>query len=207
MPSCQRCGNKYMRYIPRIAGYRCDQCGATDTEDIDSATIAYDKALIKAEEHIVVGNWSQAINSIRYLCDQRPADPRAYQVLLKAYTQNYTIMPKDCNKKEAAACWDKLLRLNNINRELLLYRKKQERILRNEAGEKAYSCVCYSVLFFIMLAITPVAYELSLVEGIIFTVVDFIIICMLIEKEPVKALKRHIYFQKTRLNNPFEYRD
>ena len=161
MPSCTRCGYRYMRYIPRIAGYKCDQCGAIDNEDINSETIAYDKALLKAEEHLIVGNWSQAISSVRHLCDSRPSDPRAYQTLIKAYTENYTIMPSDYNKTEAAACWDKLHRLNKISRELLMYRNKQEKYMREEAENKAFSRVCYVVLFLLMLVITPVAFKLS----------------------------------------------
>lgn len=207
MPSCTRCGYRYMRYIPRIAGYKCDQCGAIDNEDINSETIAYDKALLKAEEHLIVGNWSQAISSVRHLCDSRPSDPRAYQTLIKAYTENYTIMPSDYNKTEAAACWDKLHRLNKISRELLMYRNKQEKYMREEAENKAFSSVCYVVLFLLMLVITPVAFKLSVVVGIIFIVVDFVLICMLIEKEPVKAVRRHRYSQKTKLNNPFGYRE
>lgn len=145
MPSCTRCGYRYMRYIPRIAGYKCDQCGAIDNEDINSETIAYDKALLKAEEHLIVGNWSQAISSVRHLCDSRPSDPRAYQTLIKAYTENYTIMPSDYNKTEAAACWDKLHRLNKISRELLMYRNKQEKYMREEAENKAFRvCVMLS---------------------------------------------------------------
>ena len=90
-----------MRYIPRIAGYKCDQCGAIDNEDINSETIAYDKALLKAEEHLIVGNWSQAISSVRHLCDSRPKDLCSkFLHNNNCYTEKMEVLPWSRLQKE-----------------------------------------------------------------------------------------------------------
>lgn len=118
---CRRCGGRHFRYDPRQMAEVCVLCRTP----VDTAQRAQlDRSLALAQEHLRVGNWSEAASTLTSLTSQTPGDVRLYYGLLRAYTHDFSDVELSSGRVAAADAWDKLVRLGSLSPEMAQYKRR-----------------------------------------------------------------------------------
>lgn len=127
--TCPRCGCAGNHYRQSDMRFVCDQCGQpADDSQLDQQRQVFDRSIRLAQEHLRVGNWEACAVIVRPLSQQRPADPRPYQLLLAALTQNYTdfLLNGSPAHAEAEICWTKLRNLRGLDGRMIQYAARRK---------------------------------------------------------------------------------
>ena len=206
---CSRCGCTGKHYNSNIAGYVCNQCGhPVDSYENEQVRANYDRAILNAKDHMRVGNWQECINIVEPVVNTRPADFRAYSVLLAALTSGYTdYLIQDIYKRNKAAdCWDKLMALRKINAYMRDYQSKREQEIRQYYGDRMHLAITLFVIVGLMCLLLPTCCMISgTLSFFLLIAISGITVLNVKKNKPLEVLIKANYLKKTKLDNPFRY--
>ena len=115
---CPQCGCTSFHYNPRRMKIVCNMCGhAIDDEQEQQRRQAYDRNFYEATQNIRVGNYGTALSTLNSLKNQYVADPRIYQAIQQAASEDYHLEADDLSADKMsvlADSWEKLTRLNAL---------------------------------------------------------------------------------------------
>lgn len=136
---CSRCGCSSFHYNRSRMRMECDSCGhPVDDPQRNQQLMQYDRTYSQAISHLTAGNWEQAIALLRPLMNQYPTDKRLYLAVLRAATRDFVDIDMDntANRTIASEAWDKLVRLNGVNSEMIRYFRRRHEKHRVELNKK-----------------------------------------------------------------------
>lgn len=122
---CPQCGCTSFHYNPRRMKIVCNMCGhAIDDEQEQQRRQAYDRNFYEATQNIRVGNYGTALSTLNSLKNQYVADPRTYQAIQQAASEDYHLEADDLSADKMsvlADSWEKLTRLNALTGQIRRY--------------------------------------------------------------------------------------
>lgn len=206
---CLRCGCSSKHYSTRIAGYVCDQCGHPVIEEGDeNQRKNYDKTVLLAKEHIRVANYSEAKKLVIPLCSQRPADAQLYIMLFECVTQKYEdlLLHNTVAQREAEGYWDKLMNLDSITPQMQCYQRQRERVMRDEVRIQCEKNEILILIISLVALLIPVVVRFGFWIKTVYITTVVLLIIVLLCNHPFHTLKRYLYLDRNRYENPFSYR-
>lgn len=131
---CNRCGCSSFHYNRSRMRMECDSCGTpVYDEQQERQLMEYDRAYSQAMRHLTVGNWEHAINLLKPFLSQYPTEKKLHLAILRAATMDFRdIRMANSNRVLAREAWNKLVRLNGINAQMIRYSRKRYNMHREE---------------------------------------------------------------------------
>lgn len=204
---CSRCGCSSFHYNHSRMRMECDSCGTPVYDpQRDQQLMQFDQTYYHAMSHLAAGNWEQTIKLLKPLLSQYPAEKKLYLAILRAATQDFRDieMNNAANKTIANEAWDKLVRLNGVNGEMLRYGRLRYEKHREELNDQKNKILIW--IFF--------AAFCSILTGILWGIGYYFIavICIggfpaciyrVIRLHPITTIKQLISVVPDYRDNPF----
>ena len=136
---CNRCGCSSFHYNRARMRMECDMCGTPVADpQQEQRQMQYDRTFSQAQNHLAAGNWKETIQLLKPLINQYPTEKRLYLAILRAATHDFSDidMNDTGNKNEASYMWDRLVRLNGVTGEMIMYSRKRRNKYINELNAK-----------------------------------------------------------------------
>lgn len=185
----------------------CDSCGApVQDPQQDQQLMQYDRTYSQAMSHLAAGNWEQTINLLKPLMSQYPTEKRVYLAILRAATHDFRDidMENTSNKSIASETWDKLVRLNGVTNDMLIYsRQRYEKHVaellkqRNKIIIWIFAAAICSILAGVFFAIRNYFFFVP------FMSVPPVFLFMAISNNPIKVIRQLMSPKPNYQQNPF----
>ena len=133
---CPACGSVLLRYDTHSRAIVCMMCGRpVNHMEILQRTQQYHQRIQSAKEYIQVNNYSSALNILKDLRGNYPAQAEVYQLILTCLTEkgkDYLENSGDSRLIECVQCWEALKNLpDGINGRLQEYGRKRIELSRD----------------------------------------------------------------------------
>ena len=125
---CERCGGASFHFNQSRMRMECSLCGHPIIDPRqEQQRLEFDRTYNLALGHLQAGNWGQVISMLQPYLNQYPTDKRIYAAILRAATHDYNdINMEEAGRRTAASnSWDKLVRLNEVNNEMIRYSQRR----------------------------------------------------------------------------------
>lgn len=204
---CPVCGCTTNHYSSARIAYVCDRCGYTvSNSEEESKRERFDRAYRKACEHQLVGNYQECLNILLSLQNDFPAEKKLHQLILRAATHDFEDTgPLDDSRKEAARkAWDRLKRLNALERDALGYSRAACIRHRKKLEAQKKLLVRRLIAVAVLLFLCGIVYEMQ--EGFLLIVMlagVYMIIRKIGYDHPVRTVRKLREFDSDYRENPF----
>ncbi len=204
---CSRCGCSSFHYNRSRMRMECDLCG-TPVQDPqqEQQLMQYDRTYSQAMSHLTAGNWEQAIGLLRPLMSQYPTEKRVYLAVLRAATQDFSDidMQNAAIRATASEAWDKLIRLNGVNDDMIRYGRQRYEKHREELNKQRTKILAWIFASATCSILTGVCFEMEYYFISVLSTCGLAgCIYKVFSSHPVKVIKQLMSAVPNYQHNPF----